>query len=179
MKWGLGTVELGRYLERVVCTNGQIVTEEDSISRIYSTNNIAVNALIGTVAVGKDADSVFDKFKEKALTAMECRASMAELSIIKDKLLQVKLNQEQISSINPYFEEIKMYSDRGYNLDTTEKKRLAMSSLTVWELYNNVTEFATHTPIWKDTDHRRSILQMEATRFLQRRRDIRRYADIF
>ena len=179
MKWSLGNVELGRYLERVVCSNGQIVTEEDSISRIYSTNNVAVNALIGTLALSKGADPVFERFKAKALTAMECRASMAEMFIMKEKLQQLRLEKDQISIINPYYEEMKMYSDRGYNLDTVEKKRLAMSSLKVWELYNNLTEFATHTPLWKETDHRRSILQMEATRFLHRRRDIRRYADIF
>ncbi len=53
------------------------------------------------------------------------------------------------------------------------------SGVDVWDLYNGVTEYATHNIDWKDIDVHRGFLQREAFRFLMAKRDIRTYQDIF
>ena len=51
--------------------------------------------------------------------------------------------------------------------------------MTVWELYNSVTDFASNNQDWDPTDNRRGILQGEALHFLMKNRDIKIYDDIF
>ena len=49
----------------------------------------------------------------------------------------------------------------------------------VWDIYNDLTRFATHNGIWEKDDNRRGGLKAAAVTFLGRERDIRKYVDIF
>lgn len=51
--------------------------------------------------------------------------------------------------------------------------------MTVWNLYNSVTAFASHNDIWPEDDGRRMAVGESAVRFLYRERDIKNYTDIF
>jgi alanyl-tRNA synthetase len=66
-------------------------------------------------------------------------------------------------------------------LTDTDPKRLRelKSGVNMWELYNDMTEYATHNSDWKDNDSRRGYIQREALNLLMSKRDIRQYQDIF
>lgn len=53
------------------------------------------------------------------------------------------------------------------------------ASMSVWELYNAVTDYASNNSVWDKDDNRRGMLQGEALRFLMRERDVKNYSDIF
>lgn len=178
LKWSLGTIELGRYYVRLRCENGQIDTSSHSVSRIHAVNDIALKALTAIPQDNNLLEQDFSQFREHALLAMNTKASIAELHYISALLSNAGLREKLIREIAPYEDELKLYQSMGHDL-TDKTQHLAMASMTTWELYNNLTQFATHTDLWEKSDHRRSVLQMAATRFLSRKRDIKHYVNIF
>ena len=51
--------------------------------------------------------------------------------------------------------------------------------VTVWDTYNSLTQFATHTTIWEHQDHRRINVMNEAVNLLKKKPDIVNYIDIY
>ena len=54
-----------------------------------------------------------------------------------------------------------------------------LASMTVWDLYNGVTAYASHNTDWHVNDNRRSGLQGEIYNFLMRPLDIKHYVDAY
>ena len=51
------------------------------------------------------------------------------------------------------------------------------AGMSVWELYNGVTDYASNNALWAPDDNRRGLLQGEALNFLLQERDIRNYKE--
>ena len=51
--------------------------------------------------------------------------------------------------------------------------------MSIWDLYNRVTDYASNNEFWPETDNRRGALQSDALNFLMKKRDIQNYTDIF
>ena len=64
-------------------------------------------------------------------------------------------------------------SDVDETVDTTE-----VHKGTVWDAYNVLTEFATHTTLWGTQDHKRISLMNKATTMLRKKPDIVSYIEI-
>ena len=178
LRWTLGQIELGHYFLRLVCTNGQISIIPQSEARIYSLLTEDVIKMLELPRNYRLLDGSFEEFSTKALEAMNTRASMAELLKVSRMLEDNFVKEEVQQRIAPFEEMRRRYADNGY---ITSKDRLKemKSGVDVWDLYNGVTEYATHNTDWKDNDVRRGYLQREAFRFLMAKRDIRTYQDIF
>lgn len=177
-KWNPGQIELGRYYERLVCTNGQTELVRHNEARITS---VRVEKIAEFMEIPRNAgllDTSFGRFRDKALEAMEVRASLAELKIVSDKLDTYLVDTQSSKRIAPYGDELQMYLNARYDGVPGQLKQMK-ASMSVWELYNGVTEYASNNTIWDESDNRRGMLQGEALKFLMRERDIRNYSDIF
>ena len=120
----------------------------------------------------------FGRFSQKALEAISVRASMAELKLVSQKLDRYLVDSESSARIAPYTEQLQMYANNGYRCDPYELREMK-AGMSVWELYNGVTDYASNNTFWDRDDNRRGMLQEEALTFLMKQRDIKNYKDVF
>lgn len=178
LRWNIGRIELGRYYERLICSNGQTATISQSEAQIHSLQPEVVKKILEIPKRKELLDNSFDRFTTKALEAMEVRASMAELKLVSGKLDLYLVDRESSSRIAPYTEQLQLYADSGYRCDPSELREMK-AGMSVWDLYNGITDYASNNPLWDADDNRRGMLQEEAVAFLMKQRDIRNYKDIF
>lgn len=178
LRWNLGGVELGRYYERLICSNGQTTTIRNSDAHITSLRTEHISRIMNVPGNNGILNSSFNKFKEKALEAINVRASIAELKSISNKLGDYMIDSKRVASIAPFTRELQMYRFAGYN-GVSDELRLMKASMSVWDLYNSITNYASNNTDWDARDNRRGLLQAAAFKFLMRERDIKNYSDIF
>ena len=178
LKWNLGQIELGRYYERIVCSNGQTETVRHKEARVTSIRKEKIGGILELPRNDGLLTSSFDRFSGKARESMAVKASMAELKLVSEKLDAYLVDSRSAMAIAPYCDELQQYANAGYDCSKEQLKSMK-ASMSVWELYNGVTDFASNNQTWSDDDNRRGMLQGEALRFLMRDRDIRNYSDIF
>ena len=178
LRWNLGQIELGRYYERLVCSNGQTETIRHSDARVMSLETDEVRGILNIPRSPELLEESFGRFSNKALEAMAVRASMAELKAVSQKLDRYLVDSESSSMIAPYTEQLQMYADNGYRCDPYELREMK-AGMSVWELYNGVTDYASNNTLWDRDDNRRGMLQEEALTFLMKQRDIRNFKDVF
>ena len=178
LKWNLGQIELGRYYERLVCSNGQTELVRHKEARVTSVREGRISGIMDIPRDGGLLTGAFEKFRGKALEAMGTRASIAELKLVSDKLDHFLVDSQASKAIAPYGKELQMYLNSGYDCEG-ERIKLMKSSMSVWDLYNAVTDYASNNTVWDKSDNRRGMLQSEALKFLMRERDIKNYSDIF
>ena len=178
LRWNLGQIQLGRYIERLVCSNGATEIVPSIKARLNEFNDKSIR---GFLAIPKNANmlnGVYDKYSAAALTARDTRTSLRELKSVAKRLEAYQVGPEAARLIAPYQDELNRYTTAGYAVDRLKPENL-LASMTVWDLYNAVTNYASHTQEWDANDNRRAMLQGEAFSFLLRPRDIRNYVDIY
>jgi len=178
LSWNLGQIELGRYYERLICSNGQTETVKTKEARIHTLQAAQISAMLNIPNNQQMLQSSFDHFTSKALAAMDTRASLAELSKTSKMLSSYMVDSKQVKEIAPFEDELQRYVNFGYNVDKYPLNQIK-ASMSYWELYNSVTAFASHTEGWDDTDNRRDHIQGEAFSMLMKERDIKAYIDAF
>ena len=178
IKWHLGQIELGRYYERLVCSNGQTEVVRHKEAHVTSVREEKIAGIMDIPRNGSLLTASFDRFRGKAIEAMGVRASVAELKWMSEKLDSYLVDGRTSATLAPYDKEWQMYLTAGYDADPGQLGRLK-ASMSVWELYNAVTDYASNNPVWDAADNRRGMLQGEALKFLMRERDIKNYSDIF
>ena len=178
LKWNMGKIELGRYYERLICSNGAIQTLCDSMDETSSIFDEKIHRIMDIPQNSSLLCKDFEKMSGKAIEAIHSRCSIAELYKVYQLLNKFSLRKDDISSIAPYDEELLLYKDAGY-VCNSERMTTLKASMSVWDLYNRITNFASNNTKWDLTDNRRGMIQMEAHNFLMRKRDIIEYADIF
>lgn len=178
LKWNLGQIELGRYYERLVCSNGQTETVKHKEASITSFREDQICGIMEIPRNGAMLTASFDRFRGKALEAMAVKASIAELKLVSDKLDHFMIDSQAVMAIAPYGKELQMYLNAGYDGVPNQLKQLK-ASMSVWNLYNSVTDYASNNTVWDSDDNRRGMLQGEALKFLMRERDVKNYSDIF
>lgn len=178
LKWNLGQIELGRYYERLVCSNGQTEIVRHKEARVNSIREEKIGGILDLPRNGGLLTDSFERFSGKAREAMEVRASMAELKFVSEKLGMFLVDSRSAMEMAPFGDELQRYAEAGYDCEAFHLKSMK-ASMSVWELYNAVTDYASNNPVWSREDNRRGMLQAEALKFLMRERDIRNYADIY
>lgn len=169
---------MGQYYERLICSNGQTETIKHKEARITTIREDKISGILDLPQNSGLLTDSFDKFRSKALESMEVNASIAELKTISDKLDNYMIDNKIAKAIAPYNEELQLYLNAGYDGTMVQLKQMK-ASMTVWELYNDVTDYASNNTLWDKDDNRRGMLQGEALKFLMRERDVKNYSDIF
>jgi len=178
LRWSLGEVELGRYYERLVCTNGQTETIRSTSATIYSLDTGSVKSMLEIPSNTKMLQKAFDGFAAPALEAMQARASVGEVKAIASMLIEHRVDDTVIRDIAPADRYISAYEEKGFPVDRDSLRRMK-TDLNVWDIYNKVTDFASNNVMWDGDDNRRGSLMLQATKFLRKERDIVNYDDIF
>ena len=177
LKWNPGEIELGHYYERLICSNGQVerIHSKDAVLNSLATEQ--VNKMLA-LPDSKVMSRGFLQFRNVALLAMNTRTSMEELKYVSTFLEKFGLDAQEVEAVAPYRKELQEYAARGYDIGRNNAAT-TLASMTVWNLYNSVTAFASHNDIWSESDSRRMALYEVAVQFLYRDRDIKNYIDIF
>ena len=178
LRWHLGQIELGRIFTRMICANGQMMTFSQKDARLTSVREDRIDEFLEIPRNAGRLNGDFDRFTRKALEAMGVRASIAELKWVSDKLVNCLVDSQTAMAIAPFADERKKYLEAGYS-GSPEQLSTLKASMSVWDLYNAVTDYASNNTTWERRDNRRGMLQTEAIRFLMRERDIKNYSDIF
>ena len=177
LKWNPGEIELGHYYERLICSNGQIERVPSRDAMINSLATEQVNKMLALPG-SKIMNRGFHKFRNAAIQAMNTRASMQEQKYVSTFLEKFGLDAHKVEEVSPYRKELQEYTARGYDIDRNNAAT-TLASMTVWNLYNSVTAFASHNDIWPEEDGRRMAVCETAVKFLYHDRDIKNYIDIF
>lgn len=113
-----------------------------------------------------------------AQTAMRTKASVYEMGIAARFLRQFGVDVSDAEQLVPYEENRICYEQSGYPVNA-EGLRQAVSSMTVWQIINILTTFATHTPTWTSHDLRRPQLMEQSVSLLNHKRNIIEYNNVF
>lgn len=87
------------------------------------------------------------------------------------------VEKEQAEELIPYEKVRKAYENAEYY--DCHKEHLMKGEGTIWDTYNSLTRFATHTSIWKHQDYRRINIMNGAVSLLKKKPDIVNYIDIY
>lgn len=177
VKWNLGEMEVGNYYVRLVCANGAVETTHHSLSRINNINDIKINEFMLSPSNSMIIKHNIDRMKKIAHQSSQTMASLSEIKWGQRLLTRHGVPENLAEQLMPYNQLLSQYKEHGFSnhFQQTNTK----SNIVMWDLYNNLTEFATHTPLWSDNDNRRSSLMQQSVALLQKKRDIQPYLDIF
>lgn len=177
IKWNLGEIEVGNYYIRLVCSNGAFETVEHSLSRIQNLDDHRIMEFINSPKRSSLITHNLNRMKKIAQTASQTPASLNEVYCGRKLLTRHGAPDDLAEQLMPYSRLLNQYEEHGYGSHLPISK--AKSDIMMWDLYNNLTEFASHTTLWDVNDNRRSSLMQQSVGLLQRKRDIQSYYDIF
>ena len=179
LRWDKGAIDVGVFIQRMVCSNGAVISIPRQMGMIRDLSQDSMNRLMDVVPKLLHLKTAvpFLDYQKKALLAMETRASLAEMHMVY-RLLKDRagLPKEDVARLAPFEEDMNAYAEKGY---AGVNPRNTMSSMNVWTLYNNMTAYATHSTAWDEHDGRRDLLMNASWDFLNRSRDIKTHLDIF
>ena len=178
LRWNLGQIELGRYYERLVCSNGQTEAVHQVESKMLSLDERSIKNMLALPRDEAALNNSFERLREHALTAINTRASLSELGFVHKLLSRYMVGTERMKELAPYNEVLNYYQQRGFGKEGLRPHE-TLASMTVWDLYNGVTAYASHNTDWHVNDNRRSGLQGAIYNFLLRPRDIKNYVDAY
>ena len=112
LRWNLGAIELHHYYERLICANGAIEKTLGKRSSFYALNDKTINQLL---SFPQHHLFDFDKFSDHAYTAMETKASIAELHRASNLLLSNGLDNDLVDTIIPYQADVLAYERMGFH----------------------------------------------------------------
>lgn len=177
LAWNPSNVELGHYYERLVCTNGQTVSEEHKDASVYKLSSNEIRNLIGQVKSNQFFTNGIEQFGKMFATASASRISLSEMGQMQKMLIAQGVEYEQAEKLIPYNQVRSSYETAGYY--DHHKEHLMKGEGTIWDTYNELTRFATHTPIWERRDYRRINIMNGAVGLLKKKPDIINYIDIY
>ena len=178
LTWNPGVINLGNYYERLVCSNGSTRRSHHSITKVYSPEVKELGRLLELNEVFAPLKRETEKMVICAKQAMTTTASVRELGVAVKMLNQHGLDSAEANQIIPYERTKRKYEQAGYLTDSTHMAQ-AKSEMTMWELFNLLTFFATHNQMWTAQDIRRTLLMEDSLMMLMREHDIKEYYNIF
>lgn len=175
LKWNLGEIELGNYYLRLVCTNGQMQLSENSLERIHRIDDKKISGIIDSPNGLKLTARNWSSFKDALVTANNTPASLSEVHSGKNLLLRHGTPEDLAEQLMPYNKLLEMYGTKNLHIPAEQAK----SNIKMYDLFNRLTDFASHNTLWEQTDNRSSSLMQQSVKLLLRKRDIQTYYDIF
>ena len=107
----------------------------------------------------------FERLREHALTAINTRASLSELGFVHKLLSRYMVGTERLKELAPYNEVLNYYQQRGFGKEGLRPHE-TLASMTVWDLYNGITAYASRERDWQVNDNSRTGLQGALYNFL-------------
>ena len=172
--WNLGEIELGNYYLRLVCTNGQMQLSKNALNRLHRIDDRKMAEIINSPRLKLIARN-WNSFKNAVITANNTTASLSEVHYGKKLLLRHGTPEDLAEQLMPYSRLLEMYGTIGLHVPAKQAK----SDINMYDLFNRLTDFASHNQLWQQTDNRSSSLMQQSVQLLLCKRDIQAYYDIF
>lgn len=151
--------------------------EERKDNTVYKLSANEIHSIIGKVKNKSFFAIGVEQFGKLLKRASSSRISLAEMKRAQKILIAENVNAEKAEHLIPYAEVCSSYQNAG--LYDAKKEHLMKGEGTIWDTYNVLTQFASHTTIWKPNDHRRIAIMNGAVGLLKREPDIVNYLDIY
>jgi len=166
-------LEVSPYLNRLVCSNGMSST---SFSETYGLHELTDKSIrefndhmISMASTGFQPVGLADKIK----SANNTDASIAEVQRAMSAMLSTdkKIDYEYMQRYLPINRVMKAYSDIGAEPSTFTTKQLqnAKSGLSIWEVVNGITNFASNDQKYNIDDHKTGNLMVSAGNLLMKK----------
>ena len=166
-------LEVSPYLNRLVCSNGMTST---SFSETYGLHELTDKSIsefndhmISMASTGFQPVGLADKIK----AANDTDASIAEVQRAMSAMLSTdkKIDFEYMQRYLPINRVMKAYSDIGAEPSTFTTKQLqnAKSGLSIWEVVNGITNFASNDERYNIDDHKTGNLMVSAGNLLMKK----------
>jgi len=177
IEWRPEVVRLGHYYVRLVCTNGQTVRDTHRDYSLYQLGTDDIRK-IKELLKGKEFFAAgVEEFASLMRTAERTRISLSEMGKAHNALLSAGVAPQLANDLLHYPDAVKAYQER--NLYCKGDERQLVGPTTIWDAYNELTAFATHTDLWAPHDIRRADVANAAWRLLSKEPDIQTYCNIF
>jgi len=166
-------LEVSPYLNRLVCSNGMTSTAFSENYGLHELTDKSINEfnehMISMASTGFQPIGLADKIK----TANHTDASLAEVQKAMSAILSTdkKVDYEYAQRFIPIDRAMKAYSDIGAEPSTFTTKQLqnAKSGMSVWEVVNGMTNFASNDNKYNIDDHKTGNLMVTAGNLLMKK----------
>ena len=165
-------LEVSPYLNRLVCSNGMSSTAFSETYGLHELTDKSIaefnDHMIIMASTGFQPAGLADKIK----MANNTDASIAEVQRAMSAMLSAdkKIDFEYMQRYLPINRVMKAYSDIGAVPETFTAKQLqnAKSGLSIWEVVNGITNFASNDDKYDIDDHKKSNLMVSAGNLLMK-----------
>ena len=166
-------LEVSPYLNRLVCSNGMTSTAFSETYGLHELTDKSISEfndhMISMASTGFQPVGLADKIK----MANNTDASIAEVQRAMSAMLSTdkKIDFEYMQRYLPINRVMKAYSDIGAEPSTFTTKQLqnAKSGMSIWEVVNGITNFASNDTRYNIDDHKTSNLMVSAGNLLMKR----------
>jgi len=166
-------LEVSPYLNRLVCSNGMSSTAFSETYGLHELTDKSINEfnehMIQMASTGFQPVGLADKIK----AANNTDASIAEVQRAMSAILSTdkKVDFEYAQRYLPITKIMKAYSDIGAIPETFTTKQLqnAKSGLSIWEVVNGMTNFASNDERYNIDDHKTGNLMVSAGNLLMKK----------
>ena len=166
-------LEVSPYLNRLVCSNGMSSTAFSETYGLHELTDKSISEfndhMISMASTGFQPVGLADKIK----AANETDASIAEVQRAMSAMLSTdkKIDYEYMQRYLPINRVMKAYSDIGAEPSTFTNKQLqnAKSGLSIWEVVNGITNFASNDERYNIDDHKTGNLMVSAGNLLMKK----------
>ena len=166
-------LEVSPYLNRLVCSNGMSSTAFSETYGLHELTDKSISEfndhMISMASTGFQPVGLADKIK----TANDTDASIAEVQRAMSAMLSTdkKIDYEYMQRYLPINRVMKAYSDIGAEPSTFTTKQLqnAKSGLSIWEVVNGITNFASNDEKYNIDDHKTGNLMVSAGNLLMKK----------
>lgn len=166
-------LQVSPFLNRLICSNGW---SSDLFSETYSMHKLHNykikefnNKMLELSSTGFRPAGLVDKVKK----AIDTPASLHELEAASGQMLNVKetIDWDYIQRYTPMDKAKEAYALHGKDIsqfNNIQRKR-AKAGISVWNLFNGITNFASNDQRYDLDDHSRSKLMISAGRLLMKK----------
>ena len=166
-------LEVSPYLNRLVCSNGMTSTAFSETYGLHQLNDKSINEfndhMISMASTGFQPIGLADKIK----TANTTDASLAEVQKAMSAILSTdkSVDFDYAQRYIPINRAMKAYSDLGAEPSTFTTKQLqnAKSGMSIWEVVNGMTNFASNDNKYNIDDHKTGNLMVTAGNLLMKK----------
>lgn len=166
-------LEVSPYLNRLVCSNGMSSTAFSENYGLHELTDKSINEfnehMISMASTGFQPIGLAEKIK----SANQTDASLAEVQRAMSAILSTdkKVDYEYAQRYLPINRAMKAYSDIGAEPSTFTTKQLqnAKSGMSVWEVVNGMTNFASNDSKYNLDDHKTGNLMVTAGNLLMKK----------
>ena len=166
-------LEVSPYLNRLVCSNGMTSTAFSETYGLHELTDKSISEfnehMISMASTGFQPVGLADKIR----SANNTDASIAEVQRAMSAMLSTdkKIDYEYMQRYLPINRVMKAYSDIGAEPSTFTNKQLqnAKSGLSIWEVVNGITNFASNDERYNIDDHKTGNLMVSAGNLLMKK----------